>query len=96
MNARHRLSVKLVTLTVGLFSAVMFVACVLYGLLFPAVHAAWLLEAVLPGFRWLSVGTFVLGVLETFLYGSLAGLVFSELYNWLLPRLEPMRMDPRP
>ena len=92
----RRLSVKLVTLTLGLFSAVMFVACVLYGLLFPSFHAAWLLEAVLPGFRWLSVGAFILGVVETFVYGAGAGFVFSELYNWLLPRLEPRRMEPRP
>jgi hypothetical protein len=66
----------------------MFAACVVYGLLFPSFHASWLLEAVLPGFRWLSIGALLLGVVETFVYGSLAGLVFSTIYNWLAPRVE--------
>ena len=86
-----RLSVRLVTLSLGLFSAVMFVACGVYGLLFPSFHASWLLEAVLPGFHWLSIGALLLGVVETFLYGGLAGLVFSTIYNWLAPRVEPDR-----
>jgi hypothetical protein len=90
----HRLSVKLMTVTFALWSAVMFVACVVYGLLFPAFHASWLLENVLPGFRWLTLGAFVLGVVETFLYGAGAGFVFCVLYNWLLPRLAPATTGP--
>jgi hypothetical protein len=76
-----RLSVKVMTLTTGLFGGVMFLACVVYGLLVPSLHNAPLLEAILPGFRWLTVGSVILGVMETFLYGALAGFVFTALYN---------------
>jgi hypothetical protein len=44
-------------------------------------HAAWLLEALLPGFKWLSVGSFALGVIESALYGAWAGFLYSALYN---------------
>lgn len=44
------------------------------------------LEIALPGFRWLSVGSFLLGLVESFLYGAYAGLVFVPLYNFLLRR----------
>jgi hypothetical protein len=83
----HQLSVKVMTVTMGLFGAVMFVACVVYGLLVPAIHNAALLEAVLPGFRWLTPGSLLLAVVETFLYGAFAGLVFAWLYNTVSRRL---------
>jgi hypothetical protein len=39
-----------------------------YGLLVPALHNAALLEAVLPGFYWLTPASLLLGVVETFLW----------------------------
>ena len=85
----RRLSWKVMTLTVGLLWALSFVLCVIYGLIVPArLHASALLETVLPGFRWLTAGSFVLGVVETFVYGSYVGFVFTLLYNWLSRRLE--------
>ena len=45
---------KVMTSSLGTFGAVMYVSCVVYGLLVPErFHAAQLLETVLPGFRWL-------------------------------------------
>jgi hypothetical protein len=40
-----------------------------------------LLEIALPGFHWLSAGSFILGLVESFLYGAYAGLVFTPIYN---------------
>ena len=61
--------------------------CVVYGLLAPsALHAAWLLEAMLPGFEWLSVWSFVLGGAEAGLYGAWAGFLYSTLYNYFADR----------
>ena len=77
----HPLSLKVMIVTTGLFGAVMFVACVMYGLMVPALHNAALLEAVLPGFYWLTPGSLLLWIVETFLYGAFAGLVFALLYN---------------
>ena len=78
---------KPVTWALGLFAAVTFVVCVAYGLLVPrAFHMVQLLEITLPGFRWLSPGSFVLGLVESFLYGAYAGLVFVPIYNAALRR----------
>jgi hypothetical protein len=81
------LSWKVVTQSLASFSAISFVLCVGYGLLVPAAfHPAWLLEAILPGFKWLSVGSFVLGLLESAFYGAFAGALYSGLYNYFARR----------
>ncbi|HEV8641968.1 MAG TPA: DUF5676 family membrane protein [Methylomirabilota bacterium] len=78
---------KVVSQSLASFTAISFVLCIGYGLLAPATfHAAWLLEAVLPGFKWLSVGSFVLGLIETTLYGAYAGAVYSALHNYFARR----------
>jgi hypothetical protein len=74
---------RVATQSLASFTAITFVLCVGYGLVAPApFHAAWLLEAVLPGFTWLTASSFVLGVVETALYGAWAGILYSALYNY--------------
>lgn len=78
------LNLKLVSWSLGLFSAFSFLICVLYGLVAPAsLHMSAALEMVLPGFRWLTFSGFLLGLLESFLYGVYAGLAYSTIYNLL-------------
>ena len=78
---------KPVTWALALFAAVTFVICIGYGLLVPKMfHMVQLLEIALPGFTWLSFGSFVLGLVESFLYGAYAGLVFVPIYNFVLRR----------
>jgi hypothetical protein len=78
----HPLSIKVMTWSLGLYTAVTYVLCVLYGLIAPkGLHATQLLEWMLPGFTWLSPGSFVLGLVEAFLFGVYAGLVFTPIYN---------------
>ena len=45
-----------------------------------------LLEQVLPAFKWLTWRGFLLGLVESFLYGAYAGLVFCPVYNFLYRR----------
>ena len=80
---------KVMTWSLGLFAAVMFALCVAYGLVAPArFHAPQVLEAVLPGFRWLSPGSLVLGLVETFLYGAFAaGLIFTRIHRFVAGRV---------
>ena len=86
------LSCKAVTLSLGLHCAVSFVLCVAWGLLAPpALHASQLLEMVLPGFRWLSPASFLLGLVESFLIGVYLGLVFTAIYNRVRKGFEPAR-----
>lgn len=80
---------KVVTESLSSFTAISFVLCVGYGLVAPpALHADWLLESMLPGFRWLTVGSFVLGLVESALYGAWAGILYSSLYNYFVRRAE--------
>lgn len=65
----------------SLFLAITFVLCVVFDLLFPA-HAmfqAW--QKLLPGFHWLSLGSFFLGLIESYAYGWYIALIWAPLYN---------------
>ena len=71
-----------VALSLGLFLAVTFILCVLWGLIFPQqVSMQRALEVIFPWFAWLSWGSFLLGLAESFLYGVYAAAVFVPLYN---------------
>lgn len=81
------LNLKVVTWSLALFGGVTFVVCVLYGLVVPeSLHMASFLEAVLPGFEWLTPLGFLIGLVESFLYGVYAGVVYVPIYNRLSRR----------
>jgi hypothetical protein len=85
------LNIRVVTWSMGLFTTVSFMLCVIWGLVTPqSLHMHQFLEIVLSAFTWLSVGGFFLGLLESFLWGAYVGLVFVFIYNvlyrrWSLP-----------
>lgn len=81
------LNTKLVTWALGIWGAITFIVCVVYGLVTPqSLHMHAFLELVLPAFKWLTWWGFLLGLAESFLYGVYAGLVFCPVYNWLWRR----------
>ena len=78
------LNIKVVTWSLAIWIAFTFVFCVVYGLVTPAsMHMTALLEQVLPGFKWLTLGGFLIGLIESFLYGAYAGLVYVPIYNFM-------------
>ncbi len=82
------LNIKVVTWSLGIFGAITFVVCVLYGLIVPdSLHMTQGLETWLPGFTWLTLSGFLIGLVESFLYAVYAGLVFVPIYNMLAKRL---------
>jgi len=84
------LNTKLVSWALGIFAAVSFVVCVIYGLVTPrSLHMHVFLEQILPAFKWLSGWSFLLGLVESFLYGIYAGIVFCPIYNALKRRFDP-------
>ncbi len=86
------LNIKLIAWALGLSLALSFVVCVLFGLITPqSLHMHLFLEQVLPGFRWLTWWGFLLGLVESFLYGVYAAIVYVPIYNWLTKRLGPSR-----
>jgi hypothetical protein len=83
----HTVSWKLLTWSLASFGAAMFLSCVIYGLLVPAsLHMTTFLEVTLPGFHWITPGTVVIGLVESFLYGAYAGLVYAPIHNFFVRR----------
>ena len=78
------LNIRVMGWSLGVFAAVTYILCVLYGLLVPTrLHGmSAFLGAVLPAFNWLTPWGFSLGLVESFLYGAYAGIVFAPLYNF--------------
>lgn len=78
-----RLSIARLGNALGLFLAALFVLCVVWEGIFPgqAMRSAW--TPALPWFDWLSVGDFLLGLVEAFLYGWIAAVLFVPIWNWI-------------
>lgn len=78
----RRVSVLATGVSLGLFLSISFVLCVALGLVVPDgnLHKPWL--QFLPGFSWLTLSSFVLGLCETFAYGMYTAIVFVPLYNF--------------
>jgi len=86
------LDTKVVTWSLGLFGAVTFLVCVAYGGIVPeSLHMTGWLKQMLPGFRWLTPLGFVIGLVESFLYGVYAGLVYCTIHNTLVRRFRTAR-----
>ena len=85
------LNIRVVSWSLGIFMAITFILCVLYGLVVPQrLHGmSDFLEAVLPAFRWLTFGGFLLGIVESFLYGVYIGIVFVPIYNFMNRKVGP-------
>jgi hypothetical protein len=84
MNRRRdfMLNIRVVTWSLATFTTASYVLCVVYGLIVPeTLHMVQFLEIALPGFKWLTLGSFFIGLVESFLYGAYAGLVFTPIYN---------------
>ncbi len=77
------LNMKATTWSLGVFTAFSFILCVIYGLITPeSMHMHKFLESVLPAFKWLTLGGFFLGLIESFLWGVYVGLVFVPICNF--------------
>ena len=78
------LNIKVVTWSLAIWAALSFTLCVAYGMVTPAsMHMTAFLEQILPGFVWLTWLGFFVGLLQSFLYGAYAGLVYVPIYNFL-------------
>lgn len=81
------MSLKTVTWALALTGAVLYLLCIAYGFTNPtAGHMREFLMFALPGFEWLTPKGFGIGLLKSFLYGALIGLVYVPIYNGLVRR----------
>jgi hypothetical protein len=70
---------RIATVSGSTIAGLLYLGCIVWDALVPAyaMRAAW--TPFLPGFRWLSVGTFLLGLVETLIYGALLGWLVSSV-----------------
>ncbi len=82
------LNAKVVSWSLGMFLVLSYILCVVYGLAVPErLHGMKvILDADLPAFKWLTFGGFILGLIESFLYGVYIGIVFVPIYNFINKR----------
>lgn len=84
---QRMLNLKVVTWALGLTGAVLYLLCIAYGLANPAAgHMREFLAIALPGFEWLTPAGFLIGLVKSFLYGVLAGIVYVPIHNQLARR----------
>ena len=77
------LNIRVVTWSLGVFTLFSYLVCIAYGLIVPAsLRMHQFLEITLPGFKWLTFWRFLVGLVESFLYGVYAGLVFTPISNF--------------
>ena len=84
------LPIRPIAWTLAVFSAGVFTLDMLLGLLFPnwwVMQMAW--EFILPGFTFISWGTFFLGLVESFVGGWLTSAGFVLIYNYFAGRAAP-------
>jgi hypothetical protein len=82
----RRLPLVPVGSSLSLLLATSYVLCVALGLVWwdAGLHTPYL--QFLPGFTWLSWGSFLLGLIESFAYGWYIALVFTPLFNFFNAR----------
>ena len=69
--------------SMSLFLLISYLLCIGFGLLAPeqiSMHEAW--APLLPGFEWLTCSGFLIGLIESYLYGWYFAIVFVPLYRW--------------
>jgi hypothetical protein len=81
----------------GILVSLTFTLDMVLGLLFPnwwVMQGFW--EQILPGFTFLTWGSFFLGLVESFIGGIYLVVVFVPLYNYFLARGSEMPEGPEP
>ena len=84
----HTLSVKRLGFALGAMGAIVYVVCVAFMRTVPHEAVTWIINSLLHGWdvaplmRWdVPWWEAVVGTLETFVLGCLAGALFAVLYN---------------
>ncbi|MEX1138688.1 MAG: DUF5676 family membrane protein [Bacteroidota bacterium] len=82
VQTMNKLRFKPVAGAVTIFGALSYVLCVVFDLIFPqwAMYQLW--EILLPGFTWISWGSFFIGLVGIVVYGVYIAAVFVTVYNY--------------
>lgn len=81
------MNIKTVTWSLASTTALLYLLCIAYGLTNPSSgHMREFLAITLPGFEWLTPLGFASGLVKSFLYGGLIGVIYAPVYNALARR----------
>ena len=77
----HTMRAKTLAFALATFFALIYLVCLASVVIVPnlALHAPWL--QFFPGFAWTLPGIF-LGLVESIIYGLIAGAIFAPIYNF--------------
>jgi hypothetical protein len=80
------LSIPQLGWSLSIFFIITYALCIALGVIWPdwEMHRPWL--QFFPGFEWLTVNGFFIGLIESFLYGWYVAVVFVPVYNFIAAR----------
>jgi len=81
-NEINRVSIVALGLSISIFFLITYVICITLGFFWPewGLHQPWL--QFFPGFEWLTAKGFVIGLVESVLYGWYVAAVLGGLFNF--------------
>jgi hypothetical protein len=82
-TSNSRLNISQLGNSLSLLLVISYLLCVGFGLLAPAqmrMYEAW--APLLPGFEWLTWRGFLIGLVETYLYGWYVAVLFVPLHRF--------------
>lgn len=83
---------KAVAFAVTSFGIITYILCIIFDFVFPQWAMSKLWEILLPGFAWISWGSFFIGLIGVIVYGVYVAAVFVPIYNYFrgnnLPELK--------
>jgi hypothetical protein len=90
-TTRAAIPIRVLGISLSAFLALLFVLCVLLGLVAPGwgMHQPWL--QFFPGFVWLTPGSVLLGLAESVAYAWYVALVLGGLFNLVATRTRRSR-----
>lgn len=77
-----RIPIQALAWSLGIFFAITYTICVIFDLVFPGQSMTSLWTPLLPWVDGISFGSYVLGVVETLIYGWFVALIFGTLFNF--------------
>lgn len=77
------LSIVPLAITLSAFFAVTFLICLVAGLILPTAGMRMMLEAVLPGFVWLSLTSVIVGLFWAVAYAWYIAVLFVPIRNYV-------------
>lgn len=78
-----RLNIKVVSLSLALVFAIVFIICFIWDILIPRYAMIPAGTVWLPGYTGINFVGFIIGLVETFLYGLGLGALYVWIHNWL-------------